>query len=141
MIPLRIVVIEDDAMIGWMLAETLTAMGHDVCAVEATEGAAVAAAARHRPDLLIVDIHLAEGNGISAMERITRAGPVPHLFISGDDAHTSLLRAEFLRKPFREADLAAAIGRALVMPGRPGPELGPLPLRPSRRSSDGPASR
>lgn len=114
-------------MIGWLLAETLTGMGHDVCAVEATEGAAVAAAARHRPDLLIVDVHLAEGSGISAMERITRAGPVPHLFISGHGPHTALLRGEVLRKPFREAGLAAAIGRALGTPGPPGPEPGPLP--------------
>jgi len=123
---LRIVVVEDDAMIGWLLAETLTGMGHDVCAVEATEGAAVAAAARHRPDLLIVDVHLAEGSGISAVERITCAGPVPCLFISGHDAHAVLLHAEVLRKPFREAGLAAAIGRALGTPGPPGPP-GPLP--------------
>lgn len=129
MTPLRIVVIEDDAMIGWMLTETLAAMGHDVCAVEATEGAAVAAAARHRPDLLIVDMFLAEGSGISAMERITRAGPVPHLFMSGNDPHMAPLHAEVLRKPFREAGLAAAIGRATGKSGRPGPEASAVPAR------------
>lgn len=111
MTSLRIVVIEDNPMTGWLLAETLTGMGHEVCAVEATEGAAVAAA-RYRPDLLIVDVHLAEGNGISAMERITPAGPVPHFFISGHDPQAVSGGSETLCKPFREAELAAAIARA-----------------------------
>ena len=127
MTALRIVVIEDDPMIGWLLAETLTGMGHEVCAVEATEGAAVAAAARFRPDLLIEDVRLAEGSGISAMERITRAGPVPHLFISGHSPQAVSGGAEMLRKPFREAELAIAITRALRMPGLRGPPSVPQP--------------
>ena len=141
MTPLRIVVVEDDEMVGWVLAETLAAMGHDVCAVEATEGAAVAAAARHRPDLLIVDVGLGEGNGVSVMQRITRMGPVPHLFITGHDPHASLLHAEVLRKPFREADLAAAIGRALMLKGYLALERGPPPPPSPAGPGTGPASR
>lgn len=113
---LRIVVIEDDATIGWLLAETLIGMGHEVCAVETTEGGAVAAAARHGPDLMIVDMHLAEGSGVSAMERISRVRLVPHLFISGNDPPAAPGNAELLRKPFREAELAAAIARVLAAP-------------------------
>lgn len=139
MTPLRIIVIEDNAMISWLLSETLLGMGHEVCAVEATEDGAVAAAARHRPDLVIADINLTKGSGISAMERIMRAGPVPHVFTSGVASHTVVLNAELLCKPFREADLAAAIARAIVMPGRAGPEPGPPPSPPA--SSAGPASR
>jgi CheY-like chemotaxis protein len=45
--------------------------------------AEVAAAERHRPDLMIVDLKLAVGTGIAAVERITRAGPIPHVFMSG----------------------------------------------------------
>jgi DNA-binding response OmpR family regulator len=52
---LRVLVVEDDPMIGMLLAEMLEAIGHDVCAIETIEAAAVAAAARYRPDLLIVD--------------------------------------------------------------------------------------
>lgn len=139
MTPLRIIVIEDDAIIGLLLAETLNAMGHDVCAVEATEDAAVAAAARHKPDLLIVDVRLAQGSGISAMERIMRTGPVPHLFISGDELDGTVLHAELLRKPFREADLAASMARTIVMPSRPAPEPGRL--HTSSTSGTGPAPK
>lgn len=86
-----------------------------------------------------MDVCLAEGNGVSAVERITRAGPVPHLFISGYDPHAVPLHAEVLRKPFREAGLVAAIGRALGTPGPLGPEPGPLPQALPPVSSTGPA--
>ena len=56
--PLRVLVIEDDAIIGMLLSELLTGMGHGICAIAATEGEAVIAATRHRPDLMIVDASL-----------------------------------------------------------------------------------
>ena len=110
---MRVLVVEDDAMIGPLLAETLTGLGYEVCGVEATEAGAVAAAALHRPDLMIVDVNLAEGTGTAAMERITRAAPVPHLFMSGRARQAAVPGAVLLVKPFREADLVRAIGRAL----------------------------
>ena len=119
MTAVRILVVEDDAMIGPLLAETLTGLGHEVCGIEATEAGAVAAAARHRPDLMIVDLILAEGTGTAAMERITRATPVPHLFMSGLARPAAMPGKVLLTKPFREADLVLAIGRASLS--------GPLP--------------
>ena len=113
--PLRILVVEDEAMIGVLLAQVLTDMGHDVCGIEATEADAVAAAARCNPDLMIVDVWLADGNGISAVAEILRAGPMPHFFVSADIAMVRALGpdAEVMQKPFRAQDLAQAIGRAL----------------------------
>ena len=112
---LRVLIVEDDALIATLLSELLAAMGHDVCATAATEAHAVAAAARHRPDLMIVDAALARGSGVSAVEEILRAGPVAHLFVSGDPGTVQALRpsAVVVRKPFREADLVSAITTAL----------------------------
>ncbi|HXQ52169.1 MAG TPA: response regulator [Stellaceae bacterium] len=111
----RVLVVEDDALIGILLAEVLAAMGHGVCAIEATEADAVAAAVRCRPDLMIVDAWLREGSGVSAVEEILRAGNVPHVFVSGDISRVTGLRpsAEVLQKPFREAELGRAIQRVL----------------------------
>src|SRR5690348_16349921 len=81
---MRVIVVEDDAVIGTLLAEMLAGMGYDVCAIEATESDAVSAAARCKPDLMIVDIGLGEGSGISAMDTIHRTRPVPHVFVSAD---------------------------------------------------------
>lgn len=110
---LRVLVIEDDALIGMLLAETLAGMGHNVCAVEATEAGAVAAAVRCRPDLMIVDAQLGEGSGLSAVEQILHAGPVPHVFVTGDTSRVQTLRpgAVALRKPYSEFDLDRAIAR------------------------------
>jgi len=115
MIPLRVLVVEDDAAIGALLAEMLGQMGYDVCAVEATQASAVSAAARWHPDLMIVDIRLSEGSGVGAVDEIHRAGPVPHVFVSGDISGIRALRpkAPMIQKPYREADLARVIQYAL----------------------------
>src|ERR1700720_3799518 len=81
---LRVLVIEDDALIALLLAELLASMGHDVCATAASEAEAVSAATRCDPDLMIVDAGLGRGSGVSAVEEILRTGPVAHVFVSGD---------------------------------------------------------
>jgi DNA-binding response OmpR family regulator len=114
--PLRVVVVEDDAMIGLFLGMTLEQMGHHVCAVAASEDAAVKAALDFAPDLMIVDAHLRGGDGVSAIARILKAGPMPHLFCSGDPIEVTARRpgSEVLQKPFREEDLGAAIDRVML---------------------------
>jgi two-component system, response regulator PdtaR len=112
---IRVLVVEDDALIGALLAEMLEDMGHDVCGVEATEAGAVAAATHCHPDLLIVDVRLGDGSGIAAVDEIHRTSPVAHVFVSGDISGVQLLRpgAAILAKPYRETDLALVIQRAL----------------------------
>jgi two-component system, response regulator PdtaR len=111
----RILIIEDEPMVAMLLAEVLISMGYDVCGVESTEADAVATAARCGPDLMIVDVWLNEGNGVSAIAEILRAGPMPHFFVSGDTAGVRALKSDavVMQKPFREQDLARAIDRAL----------------------------
>jgi CheY-like chemotaxis protein len=116
--PLRIMVVEDDAIIAMLTAETLEAMGHQVCAIVGNETDAVFAAKRDHPDLLIVDANLDEGDGISAVRRILLNRRVPHIFISGDVLSAGHLDAEaiVLQKPFQEQDLARAIRQAFAGP-------------------------
>jgi two-component system, response regulator PdtaR len=120
MTALRVLVVEDDALIGMLLAEMLEEMGHDVCAVAFTQADAVTAAARCKPDLMIVDARLGDGSGVSAVEDILRTGPVPHVFVTGDIAKVKATRpgSVTLQKPFLESELGQAIQRALA-PGRP----------------------
>jgi DNA-binding response OmpR family regulator len=109
MTALSVLVVEDDAVIGMLLAEMLEEMGYTVCAVVATEEDAVADAARCRPGLMIVDEQLREGSGVSAMQRILQITPVPCVFISGAPVHRTRLGANILQKPFLEQDLVRAI--------------------------------
>ena len=113
---LRVLVVEDDALIAMLLSELLAGMGHDVCATAASEAEAVIAATRYDPDLMIVDAGLGRGSGVSAVEEILRAGPLAHAFVSGDAESVWRRKPDAIvvRKPFREADLARAIDVALA---------------------------
>ena len=108
---LRIMIVEDDRLFAAILGELLGDMGHEVCATEATEAGAVASAARLRPDLILVDGQLGEGDCVAAIAR-TRA--VPHVFISGGALTAEALApgAVILRKPFTDLMLEQAIARA-----------------------------
>jgi CheY-like chemotaxis protein len=118
---LRVLVVEDDPMIGMLLAEMLESMGHDVCAIETTEAAAVTAAAQYKPDLMIVDARMGDGSGVSAVDKILRTGFVPHLFMSGNISKVKALRpdAVVIEKPFREPELTRAMQRALDIAATP----------------------
>src|SRR5438270_8974943 len=110
---LRVLVVDDDALIAMLLTEMLAGMGHDVCATAASEAEAVIAAARYAPDLMIVDAGLGRGSGVSAVEEILRAGPLAHVFVTGDAERVRVRKPDALivRKPFREAELARAMMR------------------------------
>ncbi len=107
---LKIVVAEDDDLIGELLAEMLTNMGHMVCAVEASEAGTVEAARRFQPDLLIVDLQLSPGSGISAVDTIMLMRPTPHVLMSANILRLREMRphAIMLEKPFTQASLLLA---------------------------------
>jgi two-component system, response regulator PdtaR len=113
---LNILVVEDDVMIGMLLSDMLTGFGHSVCAVERTEAGAVMAAARFQPELMIVDVHLKVGSGISAVKTIVGERFIPHVFVTGDRFETWRHKPSdiVIEKPFREIDLLDAIERATV---------------------------
>jgi CheY-like chemotaxis protein len=108
---LRILLVEDDSMIGILLGMTLQQMGHEICATESTEAGAIAAAEARRPDLMIVDSDLREGDGVAAVVQILARRPTPFVFASGDltKAKARFPRAAVLHKPFNDIDLARAI--------------------------------
>ena len=113
--PLRVLVVEDDLMIGPLLAEVLEDLGHVVVAVVVDADAAVAAARDCRPDLMIVDIKLGERSGVAAVKEILSDGFVPHVFVTGDLLSNLDLGpdAVLIQKPYRQTDIVAAIARAI----------------------------
>jgi DNA-binding NarL/FixJ family response regulator len=72
--------------------------------------------------LMIVDAGLGQGSGVSAVEEILRAGPLAHVFVSGDAESVRLRRCDAIvvRKPFRQAELARAIDLAVAAASLPG---------------------
>jgi two-component system, response regulator PdtaR len=115
MAPIRVMVVEDETPLGVLIGEVLEGMGYVVCAIAATEADAVDAAARSKPDVMLVDVRLGLGSGTSAVAEILRKGFVPHIFYSGDISGVKASRpnAIAIQKPFRVSELARAIERAL----------------------------
>jgi two-component system, response regulator PdtaR len=111
----RILIVEDEAIIGMMLSEVLSGLGHEVIGVVATEVSAIALDAQYLPELLIVDAGLTSGNGVSAVDAILETRFVPHMFTTGNALKVKLCKPDaiILEKPFNEADLVGAIASAL----------------------------
>ncbi len=112
---LRVLLVEDDDLIGALLVELLSELGHHVCATAQTEADAVAAATLHGPDLILVDVTLKQGNGVSAMKRIAQTSAPPHVFMTGAGRRELPAGAVILHKPFCEPDLLRALEQALAL--------------------------
>jgi two-component system, response regulator PdtaR len=98
------------------LADLLETMGHEVCASVASGAAAVAAAARCVPDLMIIDGNLEEEGGVSAVASILRTRFVPHIFATGDVYRLGAdPGAIVMQKPYSLPDLERAIVRAMAL--------------------------
>jgi two-component SAPR family response regulator len=112
---LSVLVVENDLFLGRLLGETLEMMGHIVCSIETTVEGTLAAVFRFNPDLIIIDILLQDGSGISVLENTCSYRFVPHIFISCYISGITKSRpnAIVLQKPFREAKLASYIEHAL----------------------------
>ena len=112
----RILIAEDNILIGMLLADSLEVMGHEVCANVSSEAETVSAALRTRPDLMIVDAGLGAGCGVTAVETISRFMSVPYFFVSGDKLRDRRLPCGVVvvLKPYSEGDLAKAIAQVLM---------------------------
>ena len=113
---LRVLLVEDDIFIGALLAELLVALGHHVCATAETEADAVAAAALHGPDLILLDVTLRHGTGISAMRTIAQTSDARHVFMTGAGRRDLPAGIVILQKPFCEPDLVRALAQAMALP-------------------------
>ena len=96
----RVLLVEDDSVISFLVEEILVELGLDVVAAGDAAGALAAVGGR-RFDLAVIDLGLPDGTG-HAVVRAARALSVPVIVSSGDD-----LRPEDLER-------AAGIGEAPV---------------------------
>ncbi|HYN94050.1 MAG TPA: response regulator transcription factor [Pilimelia sp.] len=110
----RVLVVEDERTIAESLAARLRAEGFDV-AIAGDGPAAVEAAQRDRPDLVILDVMLPGFDGLEVCRRIQAHRPVPILMLTARDDETDLLVGlavgadDYLTKPFSMRELAARV--------------------------------
>jgi two-component system response regulator MprA len=125
----RVLVVDDDPPLRRMLERTLVAEGFDVT-VAADGGAALVAAERSAPDVIVLDVAMPVLDGLAVCRRLRGKGlPTPILMLTARDAvpdRVAGLEAgadDYLVKPFAVQELIARIRALSRRRGETGPLL------------------
>lgn len=118
----RLLLVEDDSTLIRMLTSFLRGEGFSLRAVTG-QAAAIAAMEAQWPDLALVDISLAEGNGFAVCARAKELGiPVIFLTASGDEYSVvtglDMGADDYVSKPFRPRELVSRIRSVLRRTGK-----------------------
>lgn len=109
-----LLVIDDEAAIRRLLKLSLAAHGYQVLEAVTGEQGLVEAATR-RPDGVILDLGLPDGDGLSVLQRLREWYDKPVLILSVRDDEASIVTAldqgadDYLTKPFNLAELIARL--------------------------------
>ena len=118
--PMKILIVEDEALIAVGIEMTLTAAGHDVIGIADDLPKAVALAREWRPDMAFVDIKLANNsNGVEVAHEL-KAMDIACVFATGNPPDPIKVRGlclGYIAKPFTHRlilQTAAFVGRVLM---------------------------
>jgi two-component system, response regulator PdtaR len=82
---LKVLMAEDDFMIADMAEEVLVEHGYEVCGIARTVAEAVALGRRHKPDLAVIDLRLADGGlGTEVAAQLGALGRIGVLYATGN---------------------------------------------------------
>jgi two-component system, OmpR family, KDP operon response regulator KdpE len=116
--PATILVVEDDASLNAALAATLKAAGfRPVTARTAAEG--LRWFNHYAPDLVLLDLGLPDGDGLSVIAAIREKGQTPIVVLSARDAQAMKVEAldlgadDYVQKPFGVEELLARLRAGL----------------------------
>jgi two-component system OmpR family response regulator len=120
----RLLVVEDEEMILELLAGSLRFAGFEV--MTAASGAeALRAVAASRPDLMLLDVMMPDGDGFEVVRRMRSSGPdVPVIFLTARDgvrervAGLALGADDYVTKPFSLDEVLERIRAVLRRAGR-----------------------
>ena len=126
----KVLIVEDEMLAAERLKGMLERLepGLEVMAILDTAEDAIAWLADHRPDLIFMDIHLADGPCFRIFEESVVHCPV--VFTTAYDAYAlkafRLQALDYLLKPLKEEELAESLRRASAEGPGPAPDPGPL---------------
>ena len=113
----KLLLVEDDPTLIRMLTSFLSTENFQITSVTGQKAAAVAMEA-DRPDLALVDISLAEGNGFAVCANAKELG-VPVIFLTASSDEFSVVTGldmgadDYISKPFRPRELVSRIRSVL----------------------------
>ncbi len=114
----KILLVDDEPALRHMVRDILLAEQYIVfTAATCAEGAAVATA--ERPDAVLLDVMLPDGDGFSLFQRLRQERDVPVLFLSARDEDEARLRGlglgadDYITKPFLPKELCLRLAAVL----------------------------
>jgi DNA-binding response OmpR family regulator len=104
---LKVLIVEDDLMLADFAEEILVEHGYQVSGIARTVADAVALAGHSHPDLVILDLRLADGGlGTEVAAQLPPLGRPGILYVTGNMSQVALTHGNAcLAKPYRAADL------------------------------------
>ena len=116
--PARILVVEDDPLILRFVRQALEEEGHQVFDTDTLKRGLFEAGTR-RPDLLILDLGLPDGDGVNLLRDLRGWSQLPVIVLSARSAEADKIEAldagadDYLVKPFSVGELLARVRAAL----------------------------
>jgi DNA-binding NtrC family response regulator len=115
---LCVLVVDDERLIRWSLAETLTEAGHDVA--EAEDGtSAIRAVSQSVPDVVLLDFRLPDSDDLNLLTIIRKLAPRSQVILMTAFGTPDVVRGALdlgtyrvVGKPFEVRDLAALVEQA-----------------------------
>lgn len=114
----RILVVDDDPLVRWSLAERLRDAGHDI--IEAGTGGEALELAEQGADLVLLDYKLPDEDGLTVLKKLRDLDPdTPVVMLTAHTSVDTIVEAmkagafDYATKPFDLDDMALRVTRAL----------------------------
>jgi DNA-binding LytR/AlgR family response regulator len=113
---IKILVVEDEMIIGAKISMQLTGMGYEVTGILPRGEDAILHVEENKPDIVLLDINLkGKLNGIETALQIQKLGDIPIIYLTANSDEATFNRAKasrpyaFISKPYKQLDLQRAI--------------------------------
>lgn len=117
----RVLIVENESLVGCDLAATLSALGYEVAGVCRSGEEALPMADDLRPDVVLMDVQLAgQLDGIETARRMQKRNPVSVIYLTARSDADTVARAGdtnpcgYLLKPYTEDELRATLEMAVA---------------------------
>ena len=113
---IKILVVEDEMIIGAKISMQLTSLGYEVTGILPRGEEAIIHVEENRPDIVLLDINLkGKFNGIETALQIQKLADIPIIYLTANSDEATFNRAKasrpyaFISKPYKQLDLQRAI--------------------------------
>jgi DNA-binding response OmpR family regulator len=117
---IKILIVEDEAIVSMEIKRVIERIGYEVSAVVTNYKDAIQSVKRNRPDLILMDINLnSYKDGIETVQEIKMTHDIPVIYLTADSDSKTIERAVqtdpvgYLQKPFKREDLNSTIALGL----------------------------